>query len=330
MPALVISLDFELHWGVRDIHAPSSAYMANIRGAREAIPRMLDLFTAFDVAATWSTVGFLFAESRDELESFHPEVRPSYRDPRLDPYREPVGDGEADDPLHYAHSLVRVIDSAPLQEIGTHTYSHFYCVEDGVSAESFRHDLASAIAIANARGVRVRSIVLPRNQWNPAFAPILAEAGIACFRGNQPGAMYAATAIGGETRRQRLTRLLDAHLPLTRWDGTSWDDVYQESGLHDVRATCFLRPIGERSRSANELRLRRILAGLTRAATTGRVFHIWWHPHNFGRHTVENLAFLRIVLEHFHALREEHGMCSMSMLDASVHAARRGSGIVTA
>ena len=63
--ALVISLDFELHWGVRDKRPVDGPYRENLLGAREAIPRMLDLFEEFGVAATWATVGFLFAKNRD-------------------------------------------------------------------------------------------------------------------------------------------------------------------------------------------------------------------------------------------------------------------------
>ena len=40
---LIISLDFELLWGVRD-HADRASYGGNIIGAREAIPHILELF----------------------------------------------------------------------------------------------------------------------------------------------------------------------------------------------------------------------------------------------------------------------------------------------
>jgi peptidoglycan/xylan/chitin deacetylase (PgdA/CDA1 family) len=66
--AMVIYLDFELHWGVRDHAPPTRPYRENLDGARAAIPAMLRLFEEFDVRATWATVGFLFAQSRDEIE----------------------------------------------------------------------------------------------------------------------------------------------------------------------------------------------------------------------------------------------------------------------
>ena len=41
--AFVISLDFELFWGVRDSKSLAD-YGANILGVRQAIPAMLELF----------------------------------------------------------------------------------------------------------------------------------------------------------------------------------------------------------------------------------------------------------------------------------------------
>jgi peptidoglycan/xylan/chitin deacetylase (PgdA/CDA1 family) len=317
LPALVISLDFELHWGVRDIHSTSSAYMASLLGAREAIPRILDVFAEYEVSATWATVGFLFAEGREELESFHPVIRPEYENRRLDPYAEAVGIDEAHDPVHFAPSLIRMIGSVSGQEIATHTYSHFYCLEAGGGEEAFRHDIASAQAIARGKGVEVRSIVLPRNQWNSGYASVLAEAGIECFRGNQPGWMYNASSARAETRLQRLSRLVDAHVPLTSWSGVHRSEITDRRDLHDVAATCFLRPVSERSSTMNGLRLNRITTALTRAAQESRLFHLWWHPHNFGIRTTENLRFLRSILDHYRRLAGEHGMRSLSMIEAS-------------
>jgi hypothetical protein len=89
--ALVLSLDFELLWGVRDHVHRGSPYIRNLLGARVAIPRMLELFTGFEIAATWATVGFLFAKNRTELMNTSPELRPSYNDRRLSPYGDAIG-----------------------------------------------------------------------------------------------------------------------------------------------------------------------------------------------------------------------------------------------
>ena len=168
--AIVVSLDFELHWGVRDRRSATGPYAENLRGARQAVPRILELFQEFGVAATWATVGLLFARSREEARAYWPRERPGYADARLDPYREVVGEGEADDPFHYAPSLISLIQTGPRQEIATHTFSHYYCLEPGQGREAFSADIASAVAIARDRGIDITSIVFPRNQVNPDYA----------------------------------------------------------------------------------------------------------------------------------------------------------------
>ena len=100
----VISLDFELLWGVRD-HADRESYGRNILGGREAIPRILDLFERHGIRATWATVGFLFAEDKDELLASLPpeELRPTYAQDALSNYRYlgEVGQNERQDPYSF-------------------------------------------------------------------------------------------------------------------------------------------------------------------------------------------------------------------------------------
>ena len=55
----IISLDFELMWGVRDKRTISD-YGDAILGVRETFDRLLHLFSLYKVAVTFSTVGFLF------------------------------------------------------------------------------------------------------------------------------------------------------------------------------------------------------------------------------------------------------------------------------
>jgi len=53
------------------------------------------------------------------------------------------------------------------------------------------------------------------------------------------------------------------------------------------------------------------------AAETGRIYHLWWHPHNFGIGLKENILFLSRVLEAFRVLAAEHGMRSLSMAEVA-------------
>ena len=314
--ALVISLDFELRWGVRQ-RAAKGAYMANLLGERDAAAGMLALFQEFDTAATWATVGFLFAESRQELQRFSPVQRPKYADPGLSPYGDLIGEGERDDPLNYAPSLIALIRRTPRQEIATHTFSHYYCTEPGQHEGAFEADLAAARAIAEARGLQFQSIVFPRNQHNPRYDHILLAQGITTYRGSPPSWPVWKRRFG--PAGTRVARLVDAYGDLAE-STTPWSAVPQPNGLCDVRASCFLRPYDPRLRHLEGLRLQRLRRAIRGAAVRGELLHLWWHPHNFGTYTAENLAFLRRVLEEFAECRARLAMQSLSMADAAAFA----------
>lgn len=323
--ALVISLDFELHWGVRDHTNPDSPYRANLLGTRQAVLRMLELFCEFEVAATWATVGFLFARSRDELERFSPVLRPEYHDPSLSPYGEPLGNGEAEDPLHFAPSLIDEIRRVPRQELATHTFSHYYCLEPGQTRETFAADMRSAMAIAAQRDIRLSSIVFPRNQHNPEYAVVLRETGITCYRGNPRARMYRASGAAGNHQWIRAARLVDAYLNVSGAATVAWSELLQPDGLCNVPASRFLRPYSPRLHVLEPLRLRRIEGALRRAAEAKEIFHLWWHPHNFGSYLEENIAFLRKVLESFDRLRRTHDIRSLTMEEVAMQARACGA-----
>lgn len=315
--ALVISLDFELHWGVRDWAPPDGPYAGNLLGAREVIPRMLETFEEFDVTATWATVGLLFASSKDEADEFRPAVLPAYRNPSLSPYEEPVGRNESEDPIHYGGSLIEAIKRTPRQEIGSHTYSHYYCREVGQDRAAFVADLDSGVRIATAHGVNLRSMVFPRNQVNGHYLEVLSGHGFVAYRGTQRGWINRWHGMEGSGFPARLIRVLDSYVNVTGTPIAHWGAVVDGNGLCNIPATRFLRPYTPSLGRLEPLRLRRISKGMTKAAKSNGIFHLWWHPHNFGIHQDENLAALRAILTHFSALRETHGMRSMTMSDVA-------------
>lgn len=313
--ALVLSLDFELHWGVRD-HTSVDAYRNNLLGVRTAIPAMLELFERRGIAATWATVGFLFAETKQELERSCPSLLPSYRTKALSPYESfgELGSDERSDPFHYAPSLIRRIVETPGQELATHTFSHYYCLEPGQTRAQFDADLEAARKISTKFGAAPKSIVFPRNQANPRYNDVLHARGINTFRCNTNHWAYHAEA--NETQTRRLYRLMDAYLPLGG-PRTAPTPLPTPEGPTDVPASAFLRPYSQRLRHLDALRQRRLTEAMTHAAKTGGIFHLWWHPHNFGAHPKESMAFLEALIVHFQALRRTYGMESMTMLETA-------------
>jgi len=317
--AFVISLDFEQHWGVYD-HSTVNAYRTKLDGGRRAIPEILKRFDAAGVHASWATVGLLLCEGREDALAQCPN-HPAY--PRLGIQTHDVidrsGDSEADDPYHYALSLTQRIAAVPGQEIATHTFSHYYCLEQGPSAQDFEKDLEAAKEVSSRHGIALTAIVFPRNQYSAAHLAACRNQGIKAFRGNPKADPYLPRNAADTTRMTRLTRLLDAYVEVVPSDGLL-SRPSQEEGLINVPASRFLRPISRFDRHLSRLRLRRILAEMTRGAQQGADYHLWWHPHNFGTYTRENLALLDAIVAHYQELRGRYGMTSMTITEAATRA----------
>jgi peptidoglycan/xylan/chitin deacetylase (PgdA/CDA1 family) len=312
---LVISLDFELMWGVRD-HRTQADYGDAVLGGRRAIPEMLNRFKANGIRATWATVGFLMARNREELLQYLPPTLPAYQNEALSPYNsvlKTIGNDERDDPMHFARSLFEQIRDTDGQEIGTHTFSHYYCLEKGPSSEAFEADLMASLHIAKDAGVDIKSIVFPRNQMSEEHVAICARHGVRYFRGNPAGFAYRSRPQGGNTPLVRGLRLVDSVAPIL--GRHSYKSPAPQGEAIDVPASRFFRPYAKRLGHLNAMGLNQILADLRHAAKAGEVYHLWWHPHNMGRDTDLNLARLDRVLAEFQSLKATLGMTSSNMGD---------------
>lgn len=311
----VISLDFELMWGVRD-HKSIASYGANILGVRQAVPRLLELFARHDLGCTRATVGMLFFEDRATLLAALPDMRPAYTERKLSPYEnlDCLGETERDDPYHFGLSLIRQIAAIPRQEIATHTFSHFYCLEPGQTESEFRADLAAACNAAEAIGIALRSIVFPRNQFNAEYLGACRDAGLIAYRGQERSRIYAAAGHNSETLFKRGARLLDSYVNLT---GAHGRHAAVRDGMVDVASSRFLRPWARKLAAFEPLRLNRILSAMQHAAARGEVFHLWFHPHNFGVNQDENFAVMERIAIEAARLRERHGWPSLTMAEAA-------------
>jgi peptidoglycan/xylan/chitin deacetylase (PgdA/CDA1 family) len=308
LPTFVISLDFELFWGVADIAAIKD-YGPNVDGEWKAVPSMLSLFRRHGVNATWATVGMLMCRDYEQWSALRPDIMPAYRKAALSAYSH-ADMARSHPKLFFGRPLVERILDTPGQELASHTYSHYLCDEEGAAPDQFAADMRCAAGIAGEMGVRLRSLVLPRNQVKDAFLATLRGSGIRVIRGNGDHWLYRQGHAAPGGLAGRAVRLADAWLPLrcaTARPGLA------AGGLIDVPASMFLRPWSRRLARIEPLRLRRLCDAMTAAARSDGLFHLWWHPHNFGVNRAENLRFLEAVLQHFARLRGEYGMTSMTM-----------------
>ena len=309
----VISLDFEIYWGVRDI-IEISEYRDNLLGVRKAIPAMLDLFAKYNITTTFATVGLLFFNDKNELLNGLPCKIPKYSNKKLSPYEghfNTIGQNEKEDQFHFAPSLIDKIQQSG-QEIGCHTFSHYYCLEEGQTIEDFKADLQAAKRVAEKRGIALRSFVFPRNQYNQQYLNVCKEEGITSFRGNERSKLFSAKNHGASTAFRRPFRLLDAYFSLSGYNCYDMEHMISSEPVN-IPASRFLRPYSKKLAFLDSLRLKRITKSMTHAAKNKLVYHLWWHPHNFGINIRENIEFLEKILLHYKKLSAQYGFTSTSM-----------------
>ena len=305
-----ISLDFELFWGVRD-HRTLENYGENIRNVHQVVPRLLELFSKYNVHCTWATVGFLFFNEKKEMMSYLPVQRPTYEKKDYDPYPY-LEQNELEKIYHFAPALIEQIRRTPGQEIGTHTFSHFYTLEKNTTIGQFQSDLRAAIAIAKEKGIEIKSIVFPRNQYSDEHIKACLEEGIKIYRGNALSGVYKPTSRENEKLFRKGTRFADAYINIT---GHHCHAIPAVSEIINLPASRFLRPYDPKFKMFDGLKLRRIKQGIKFAAKHGLIYQLWWHPHNFGKYMNENFKFLEQVLEYYHQLNREGKIESQNMLE---------------
>ena len=141
---------------------------------------------------------------------------------------------------------------------------------------------------------------------------ICAEEGLIAFRGVESDPFVAA----GNGIVDRVRRLADTYVDLS---GPCCGVPKQMEGLEivSVPQSRFLRPDNPRLQLLDGLRLSRIRSSMTFAAQKHLLFHLWWHPHNFGINLGLNVAFLRDILEHYQLLRRQFEFQSSTMAEVA-------------
>jgi hypothetical protein len=304
--ALVISLDFELLWGM----IGQTDYNNNLLGAKVAAIEILNLFCEMDIAATWGIVGFLFAKNRQELNFFLSRKKQLY-DIVKKTYQEDMID------LFFAPEIIEMIKKTKMQEIGSHTFSHYLALDEK-SKKEFYLDIKDSVRIARMHDIETISLIFPKNQVNQDYMDILVQHKIKAYRGYHnkwpfyPTSLYEHPNI---TKCKRLIRFIDRYIPLTGDNTINFNDIPEENGLYNVSESRILSSYNKTLFFLETLRLRRICYGIHMAAINNKIYHLWWHPHNFGINLHENISFLIKILNFFKECSYKYGMKSMSMKD---------------
>ena len=309
---LMVSLDFELFWGFLEVFTLDQ-YKENVLGGRRAIPRLLRMFREHDIHATWATVGFMFAETKEEARKYFPAAFPTYENPKLDPYCwfQKIGENEQQAPCFFAPSLIKLVAETPGQEIGSHTFCHYYCHEPGQNPEQFRQDMEAARNIARDKGYDLQSVVLPRNETAPQYSEVLSQLGFRAYRDVENDWIHKKLKFG---LFRRALHLLDIYLPLTGWAGV---EPQKEGNIWNFDGTRMYKAIRPELRFLEGLKIHRIKSQMRYAAKHNTTFHLWWHPHNLGVQTEEHLQQLEEIFQYYDFLKEKYGMRCLNMKEAT-------------
>ena len=311
----VISLDLEKFWGVFDSSA-SKNYQKNISNVDIVIDRLLDLSNTYNIQLTFSTVGFLFNKNKEDYLKNIPKALPTYSNKKHNPYPllDHIGYNQENDTIHYAYNSLLKIKNEPKHEIGTHSYCHYYCLEEGQTTQQFEADLKMAKKVAQNIDVDIKSIVFPRNQVNDDYLKVCKEQGILSYRGVENHAIYKAKS-KKETKKStyRIMRLSDSYINLTGNHTYKLDDLKNNNGMVNIPSSRFLRPYSHKLRVLEPLKINRIKNGMTKAAKNGELYHLWWHPHNFGNYIDENFKLLEQLFKHYIKLNEKFNFESVTM-----------------
>ena len=310
-----ISLDFELHWGCFDgtpvLNEAAKKYFIN---TRNAIPETLSIFKEGGIHVTWATVGMLYNKNIADWEANKPQIIPEFNNPKVSAYEWIKANGffDNEDPFHFAPAYIEMIKNTPHQEIGTHTYAHYFCLEEGQTKAAFEADIQKACALAKASGITIKSLVFPRNQFNPTYLSVCKEAGITSIRSN-PDIWYWAYSNEAGSFMKRFFRAGDAYLKFQPIKKVYLSDIDVTTLPIQLPAARLYRPWRPKYPIENKLKMRRILNEMTAAAKSGAYYHIWWHPENFGHYPTECLQELRTIVNHFNDLHQKYGFETLTM-----------------
>ena len=314
----VISLDFEKYWGVFDSLATGN-YNDNLNNVDFVIERLLNLSHTYQIKLTFATVGFLFNRNKQDYIKNIPEKIPTYRKEMHNPYPlieniEPI---ENIDSIYYGRNALLKIKEAKTHEISTHTYCHYYCLEDGQTLDQFDADIKMAKKVASDLGIKIKSIVFPRNQVNNDYLEICKKNEILSYRGVEDHFIYEAKSKDASKKSwHRALRLADSYFNITG-SHTHKFSALKEDQIINIPSSRFFRPFSRKLSFLEPFKVKRVIKAMTKAAKNRELYHLWFHPHNFGNNITENFNNLETIFKTFSTLNKEFGFESTTMSECA-------------
>ncbi|MDP3787102.1 MAG: methyltransferase domain-containing protein [Candidatus Omnitrophota bacterium] len=295
----VISIDTELAWGTFD-HGGHIKYSEAYKRYRSIVSKILELFSKYEIRATWAIVGHLFLDAcTKENGRLHPDiVRPTYSWYQNDWFDCDPGTDISRDDFWYGSDIVEMIKkAAPKQEIASHSFCHTIFSDEGCSRQTAESDIAKCVILARDKGIKLNTFVFPRN--SPGHLDILSEYGFRVFRGKD-----AASLSLGPRILNKAAFLFNDMLPTTPPVVTP--NFVLGHRLIEIKGSMLFRFAHGASRFIpKDVRLKKAKKGIERAIKEKKIFHIWLHPISFAWRTAEMFDEFAAILEYADNRRKE-------------------------
>jgi len=309
--ALCISLDFEKFWGIHDRTNIKDNEQHLIK-VNEIVGKLLALFTKYDIHCTWAVVGLLNFNSLNELENYCKSIAINYDHTDYSPF--PLSKyhlKNVNQNSFLAKIEIEEIKKTPNQEIASHTFSHLYTIEKGITEKDFQNDIDNFKATIG----EVNTVIFPRNQINQNYLNLLSKGKRITYRGNQENKFWKNSQFKTESFLKKAGRVIDAYIKISKDNLINWRNLKQNNSIN-IPASRFLRPV-QFNNTIENIKLKRIKKQMLAAAEQNKIYHLWWHPHNFSKNTEENFKQLENLLIYYTQLNKAYHFQSLNMNEIS-------------
>lgn len=308
----LISLDLELLWGLAGWNQEQIAkYIPNVENSINVLTKILEILKEYNVKVTIGYVGAMRFSSKDDFLQFVSFKKPVYDYEPYSSYNSivPLIDTVYNKDLFFCPNVISSLEKNELVELASHTYSHFYCLEDGVTIENFKVDLASMKKL----DPKLKTIIFPRNQVNNEMLSLCKEYGFTHFRDKFDHNLYRTEKTQSRYNIKGALRLIDAYVDIS--GNQTFQSIDKKNGLKAIPESAFLRPYSSSLSFMEKMKVEKIKRMMTKAANTNSSYHVWWHPHNFGQNMSENLHILDQICQHYTELHRHLGFQSKFISD---------------
>ncbi|HAQ21325.1 MAG TPA: hypothetical protein DCR40_19150 [Prolixibacteraceae bacterium] len=279
---LVISIDYEMLWGLTDSNISASRYI-ELKQVPEVVTHLLNLFKKYEIHATWASVGALTYNNLDEMKKEMTNIcRNLLLNQRSNYYLLCEKKLNGNEQTLFDPESFSKIEQTPFQQIECHSFLHIF--SDFTSVELFKTDTCLHINRLKKLGFKTPEFyVFPRNQSTLPFLNILKKFGFNSFRG------YDSVLYSDEKIFKRILRRIDSIFPLVERNSKI---IYREDcELFEFKGSRFLRTFKNTNSLSAKLHYAKLRLGLKKSIQQGKMYHLWFHPHNFTINQANLLLF---------------------------------------